>query len=255
MSPVSNPALTQGDIAFQLNLYQDPNPTRRYLHTVRREWVAGRLAKYTQTVGMRVLEVGVGAGIYTRILSERGCEVFAIDINADFLNGVAHLPGVMVCCTDATRRVPASGYALALCSEVLEHVDPEASTGMLRTLFDGIKPGGIVVLTTPQRTSTMETFIRLLAFRPFMALAKMIYGTVDDLGHINVLRAGELQKQLLETGFEIVEHTQLSLYLPVLAEFGGNFGQRIAQFLERRMRGTFLSGLLWTQAYVLRRPG
>jgi 2-polyprenyl-3-methyl-5-hydroxy-6-metoxy-1,4-benzoquinol methylase len=243
----------QADIGFQENLYNDANPTRRWLHTSRRQWVSAQLAKYTATPGTRVFEVGVGAGIYTRLMSNQQCEIFAVDINADFLNAVSLLPGVMVSCCDATRDIQARNYDLGLCSEVLEHVRPEDSRGMLRCLYQSVKPGGIVILTTPQRTSTMETFIRLLQFRPFMALAKMIYGQVDDLGHINVLSARELQTQLKQTGFNIIEHTQLALYLPVLAEFGGSFGQRTAAFLARCLRGTCLSGLLWTQAYVLRR--
>lgn len=246
--------LHQADIAFQANLYNDPNPSRRWLHTVRREWVQQKLVQYTPAPGIRVIEIGVGAGIYTRQLAARGAKIYAVDINPDFLNAVRDLPDIMISCGDATRGVSLDSHDLALCSEVLEHVVPQDSLRLLHTLYHAVRPGGHVILTTPQRTSTMERFVRLLQYRPFLALARAIYGKVDELGHINVLSDRELMAQLQAVGFEVVECTKRALYLPVLAEVGGRPGQAIAAFLERPLRNSVLSGLLWTQAYVLRRP-
>ena len=66
----------QEDIAFQANLYSDPNPTRRGLHRVRRDWVQARLAERA-TRGSKVLEVGIGCGIFTRGLSDMAANVTA----------------------------------------------------------------------------------------------------------------------------------------------------------------------------------
>lgn len=245
----------QSDLAFQASLYTDPNPSRRWLHNSRREWVMDRIIQYTPGPGVRAFEIGPGCGIFTRLMAARGCRIFAVDINVDFLSNVSDIPDIMVSCTDATRHVEAYPRDLVVCSEVLEHVFPDESPGMLRTIRDALAPGGVAIVTTPQATSTMERFVRLLQYRPMMALARRIYGKVDDLGHINVLTARALGEQFRAAGLEVVESTQIALYLPVLAEFGGRFGQKVAAFLERRLRGTTLSGLLWTQAYVLRRAG
>ena len=244
----------QGDIAFQTNLYNDPNPSRRHLHTTRRNWVTRELSRYTRVPGTSVVEVGVGAGIYTRLLADRECRIMAIDINTDFLNNICDLPDVTVMCADATRDLGLRDYDVALCSEVLEHVPPAESMGMLATLYRSVRPGGIVILTTPQRMSTMETMVRTLRFPPMLALARRIYGQVDDLGHINVMRGSALRAQVLATGFEIVQNTQVALYLPLLAEFGGEAGKRIATVLERWITDTVFSALLWQQCFVLRRP-
>src|ERR1700722_13952901 len=88
--------LRQGDVAFQAQLYEAENPTRRWLHTTRRDWVMQAIDANLSTSPCKVLEVGVGAGLFTRHLSQQSCQVLAIDINPTFLHAVADLPGVNV---------------------------------------------------------------------------------------------------------------------------------------------------------------
>jgi SAM-dependent methyltransferase len=243
----------QEDIAFQANLYSDPNPTRRGLHQVRRDWVLSRLAERA-TEGTRVLEVGIGCGIFTRALSENAAEVTALDINPSFVTGVAHLPGVNALVADATETLPVGDQQVAICSEVLEHVPPIRSLDMLRAIRDALKPGGVLILTTPQSFATVELFARLFRFGPILALARRLYGTADELGHINLLTAPALKRQLAQVGFRIEEEQRFGFYLPVVAEFGGEAGRKFLQGIEKLIvRVPLLRGLVWTQAYVLRR--
>ena len=58
MSRQAAAAPGQGDVEFQRRLYSDPNPTRRGLHSDRREWVLGNALEYSKP-GDKVLEVGV----------------------------------------------------------------------------------------------------------------------------------------------------------------------------------------------------
>ncbi len=81
----------QADIAFQANLYNDPNPTRRGLHQARRDWVESTLRPYLGP-GAKALEVGIGCGIFTAFLAESGAEVTAVDINPSFVEGVRDVP-------------------------------------------------------------------------------------------------------------------------------------------------------------------
>lgn len=241
----------QHEIAFQANLYADPNPTRRSLHGTRRAWVEAALAHVGPQT--RVLEVGVGCGIFTEFLSRTGAAVTAIDINPDFIEGVRGLPNVTAEVRDATRPFGVSGQDVVLSSEVLEHVPPVQSLAMLREIRAAMKPGGMFILTTPQRFATMELAARLLAFPPLLALARAIYGKVDELGHINLLTAGQLQAQLAAAGFRIERQERFGFYLPVIAEFGGEAGHRVLRAIESAIRHVpGLRGLLWTQAYILR---
>jgi hypothetical protein len=96
---------------------------------------------------------------------------------------------------------------------------------------------------------------RLLRFGPVLALARRLYGTADELGHINLLTAPGLERQLRAAGFEPVEMTRFGFYLPVLAEFGGAPGARLIAAAGRVLsRAPLLRGLLWTQAWLLRKP-
>jgi len=242
----------QEHIAFQANLYADPNPTRRNLHGTRKAWVDSAIREFVRP-GIKVLEVGVGCGIFTRSLSQTGADVTAIDINPDFIDGVSTLKNVKAEVMDATQPLRVEPQDVALSSEVLEHVPPAGSIAMLKAIHAALKPGAIFVLTTPQRYATMELAARLLRFPPILALARKIYGSADELGHINLLTASALRKQLAEAGFTIERDARFGFYLPVIAEFGGETGRSVLVAIERVIRHVpVLRGLLWTQAYILR---
>jgi len=244
----------QEDIAFQARLYDDPNLTRRGLHRERKAWVEARIERHLRA-GESALEVGVGCGVFTKVLSERAACVTAVDINQAFLDGVDRLPGVSSKLGDATTDLGLRNFDLALCSEVIEHVPPSRSGAMLKEFFQALKPGGVLILTTPQRFSTLELVARTLRFPPVLALARRIYGSADDLGHINLMTRGTLQKHIRDAGFEIAESQVFGFYLPGVAEFGGAAGAQMLVKLGRMLgRLPIVSGLLWTQAYTLRKP-
>jgi 2-polyprenyl-3-methyl-5-hydroxy-6-metoxy-1,4-benzoquinol methylase len=244
----------QGDIAFQEKLYHDPNPTRRGLHCARRDWIETQLTARLQPEDI-VLEVGIGCGVFTRFLVDQGVAVHAVDINPAFLDGVSELSGVEVKLADATYDQGFRNIDIALCSEVLEHVPPSRSQAMLDQFYAALKPGGMLILSTPQRYATVELMARLFKFKPILALAKMIYGTAEELGHINLLTRKQLQAQIKAAGFAIEEQALFGFYLPVIAEVFGKPGASFLQATGRLFARTpILRGLIWTQAYCLRKP-
>lgn len=244
----------QGDVAFQRKLYDDPNPTRRGLHRSRRDWVLGQAMAHSNA-GDRILEVGVGCGVFTEALSAAGRRVSAVDINPAFLHNVAGLEAVEPYLRDATRPLGIGSHDLALCSEVLEHVPPDRSQAMVETLFDALRPGGVLILTTPQRYSTVELVTRLFRFPLILALARRLYGSAEELGHINLLTVAALRDQLGRAGFTVEGQRRFGFYLPVVAEFGGRPGSALLRALEAALRHVPVArGLLWTQGWVLRRP-
>jgi SAM-dependent methyltransferase len=244
---------SQGDVEFQRRLYEDPNPTRRGLHSRRRDWVLDQ-ATTNSEVGGRVLEVGVGCGVFTEALAAAGRRVSAVDINPAFLDNVARIEAVDIYLKDATRPLELGDHDLAICSEVLEHVPPDRSQAMLDSLHDALRPGGALVLTTPQRFASVELVARLFRFKPVLALARRLYGSADELGHINLLTAGQLEAQIAKAGFTIAARRRFGFYLPVIAEFAGKPGAALLRGIEGMIRPLpVVRGLLWTQAYVLRR--
>jgi SAM-dependent methyltransferase len=235
-------------------LYNSRNPTRRWLHCTRRDWIIGRIRDCASERPGRALETGFGAGVYLPVLAESYREVVAADLDQAHLDHAQPLlsqyPNLRLVIDDITRsQLPEASFDLVLCSEVLEHI-PDAAR-----VIDGLRrllaPGGILILSTPQRHSLMELACKVAFMPGVIDLVRRIYGeAIFETGHINLLTERELTTALMGRGFRIRERFKSGLYLPLVAEFGVGPGLRVAQWLEARLRTGPLSFLLWTQYYV-----
>lgn len=240
-------------VALQETLYRSGNPTRRWLHCARRDWIIAALQRYARPGG-RALEVGPGCGVYLPVLAALFGAVVAADVEAAYLRHAARLrrsvPNLALVRDDiCATALPAHSFDLVLCTEVVEHIPDSAAAmrGMRRLL----KPGGVLVLSTPQRYSPLELAAKIAFLPGVIGLVRRIYRElVLETGHINLMTAHTMQRQLREAGFEIAEQHCSGLYLPLLAEFGGARGLRLAQRLEARAREGLGRSLLWTQCYV-----
>jgi 2-polyprenyl-3-methyl-5-hydroxy-6-metoxy-1,4-benzoquinol methylase len=246
--------LGQSYTDFQGNHYQSKNPTRRWLHGIRGKWIQTTIAELPKPEKRcpQIFEAGIGCGLYTRWLATQG-EVFAIDINPDFVDAAHEIDGVVARVADITFEGGAEMHDIALCADVLQQVNDTQAA--LRQLYFSLSPGGVLVLTTQNAYSTVELAARLLSFKPMKKLAQFIYQEpVSDLGHINRMTRSQLLKEILRTGFEVIRQDNLGFYLPFVSEFGGKAGLWLCQWIARRLEGSRLSWMLWTQCWVLRRP-
>ncbi len=245
--------------ALQDTLYASRNPTRRWLHGARRAWVEAAVGEAAVPSTRRALEVGPGSGVYLPTLLARFGEVLALDREPSFLGRVGALaarhPSLAAVAGDAGRLPFGAGrFDLALCSEVLEHLPrPDDALTELRRV---LRPGGALVLTTPHRWSTLEVAARVGTAPGLVAVARLVYGEpVEPLGHQSLMTRGRLEAALARAGFLILRRHACGLYLPGVAEFGGERGLRLARRLEGRLRGRGRwEELLWTQAYLCAAP-
>ncbi|HLW72014.1 MAG TPA: class I SAM-dependent methyltransferase [Candidatus Binataceae bacterium] len=241
-------------------LYNSRNPTRRWLHCTRRDWVIAKLRECARERPGRAIEVGFGAGVYLPALAESYREVVATDLDESHLAHaqplLARYPNLRVTTDDITAsRLPAGDFDLVLCSEVIEHI-PD-TRGVIAGLRRLLAPQGILILSTPQRYSLMELACRIAFLPGIIDLVRKIYGeAVFETGHINLMTARAVAAAIEGAGLEIRERFKSGLYIPVIAEFGGPPGLRLAEWLEKRLRAGPLSFALWTQYYVaqLSRP-
>ena len=155
-------------VALQRALYESRNATRRWLHCTRRDWIVERLARLAAEGPRDALEIGPGSGVYVLHLARMFDRVTISDVHDAFLAAARALTAnhrnVTVVRDDIRRpALPAASFDVVLCTEVIEHVreSREALAGMRRLL----RPGGVLLLSTPQRFSLLEV-CATIAFLP-----------------------------------------------------------------------------------------
>lgn len=245
-------------LELQKTIYASSNYTRRRLHQARLKWVESAIERYAPTAKVsRAIEYGPGCGIYLNYLSQVCDDVVGADVEHAYLSSIepltASLPNLRIVEDDIEEsRLPAGHFGFVLCTEVLEHVrNPEQSLANLHRI---LVPGGLAVVTTPQRYSLMEACCKIAFLPGVIQLARFVYREpILPSGHISLRSKRAFQRAISTCGFNIVESTTFGLYVPVLAELGADAGGRLIERLERRIAGTPMAGLLWTQAYVLRK--
>jgi 2-polyprenyl-3-methyl-5-hydroxy-6-metoxy-1,4-benzoquinol methylase len=241
-------------LALLETLYNSRNPTRRWLHCTRRDWIIAKIRECAAKQPGRALEVGFGAGVYLSALAEAYSEVVATDLDQAHIDHarsiVARYSNLRLVTDDITAsRLPDQSFDLVLCSEVIEHISGTAA--VLAGIRRLIAPGGILILSTPQRHSLMELACRIAFMPGVINIVRRIYGeAVFETGHINLATERELTVALAQAGFRIRDRFKSGMYIPVLAEFTGRAGLGIEQWLERKLRQGPLSWMLWTQYYV-----
>ncbi len=245
--------VTPDRFEFQQMLYTSSNPTRRWLHTTRRDWIVAAIQRCGTGRG-HALEVGPGSGVYLPTLAEVSDDVVAIDIEDTYLTHLAPMaesvPGLRLVRDDITRSaLPTDSFDLILCTEVIEHV-PD-SRRALAEINRVLKPGGTLILSTPQRYSPLEVTAKLAFLPGVIDVVQRIYGeAIEDTEHINLMTSTVLQAQLAQAGFAARETWLGGVYLPLVSEFLGDSALRLERKLEPRLRASRLKWLLWTQ-YVI----
>jgi SAM-dependent methyltransferase len=245
-------------VALQETLYTSSNATRRWLHCSRRDWIFEALRRYAPSSPSRALEIGPGSGVYLPLMAKLFSEVVATDIEAAFLKHSEFLrqahSNLTLEIDDITNsKLPAHSFDLILCTEVVEHITESSAAiaGMRRLL----KPGGVLILSTPQRYSPLELTAKIAFLPGIIQIVRRIYAEpILETGHINLMTAGEVEHQLKNAGFSIFERFKTGMYLPIIAEFFGNTGLKLEKWLETHLRGTLADGVLWTQYYISHAP-
>ncbi|MBU3549913.1 class I SAM-dependent methyltransferase [Polynucleobacter sp. MWH-Berg-3C6] len=246
-------------LKLQETIYFSSNYTRRRLHQIRLRWVSAAIKAYAPQIPIsRAIEYGPGSGIYLGVLAEDCADVIGADIEPAYLSGIERLldkfENLQILVDDIQEsKLEDASFGLVLCTEVLEHVpSPELA---LHTLYRILRPGGILILTTPQRFSFMELFSKIAFLPGVIQLVRQIYREpILEMGHISLRTATELRTSIADCGFEFLSEDKFGLYLPFLAEFGGAWGGRRIATIERLIKSSPLNWVLWTQAYILRKP-
>jgi 2-polyprenyl-3-methyl-5-hydroxy-6-metoxy-1,4-benzoquinol methylase len=145
----------------------------------------------------RVLDVGAGAGAFSQRLTDLNYNVTALDSDPDKWIPT-EIPFFQL---DIDAGIAASvrdTFDAVSCLEVIEHV--ENPWNLLREIYNVVKPGGYVLLSTPNITSFLSRGIFFLTGR---------FHQFDDgdlsYGHISPISAFELEYAARKSGWNVLE--------------------------------------------------
>lgn len=190
---------------------------------------------------MRVLELGCGAGYYTKELARTGAEICAIDISPDLLTLAARSV------TDPrVTFMQANAYAMEFADEsfdsvvgssVLHHLDVEPA---IREIFRVLKKGGSMVFTEP---NMLNPQIMLQKNIPW--LKKRLGDSPDETAFFK----WPLQRLLGSTGFRDVTVEPFDFLHPAVPQAMIPAFERLNTLLEHTPLVKEIAGSLFIRAY------
>ena len=222
---LGDPVPLPGDYQH-LALTQGPAVQRRWHETKLEllDWF------FTPQPEARVLDVGCGSGVFASRMAELGAQVTAADSNSaavDYGTRTFARPGLefRLGLVDELE-FPDSAFDAAVCLEVVEHIYPAQVEKLLSDLSRILRPGGQLLLTTPNYRG-LWPLIEWLTDR-FGSPSQMF---MDQ--HINFYHRACLRADVERAGFEVEDIRTFSTFAPFAAALSFSLAKRLGK-MERR---------------------
>lgn len=176
--------------------YEDSSPTWACTY------VRPLLERYLRALppGSRVLDLGCGNGAMLGSFYGRGYQLVGVDVsNSGIKQARERWPDIRFEVRDVTQELSDLGQFDAIINtEVIEHVF--LPRDLVRNCFHLLKPGGILVLSTPY-----HGYLRNLAIA-VTNHTDTHFNPLFDYGHIKFWSVDTLSKLLWQAGFEDLEY-------------------------------------------------
>lgn len=143
--------------------------------------------------GDHVLDVACGDGLFMEQARDHGCTVEGVDADPMMVE-IARSKGFTVAEQDALEflsEVSAEQYDCVFSSNFIEHLTAEQALSFMQNIVRALKPGGTVIIATPNPTSIIVH----------------LYEFWRDLTHVRLYNAQLLEFLLWHHGLETVEST------------------------------------------------
>lgn len=186
--------------------YENPEP----LHS---EGIEERIVKLLpkNTLKLKVLDAAAGQGYFSKKLSELGYDVYPIDkdpinFKVDELNCIR---------SDLNDSLPYDDafFDIVLSVETIEHL--ENTYLFINEIYRVLKPGGLLIITTPNVTNIFSR-IKFLINGRFWMFGKHIF---ESGYHISPITWWMLEGMLRKANFEIKAMTTSKGWVPVFKKY------------------------------------
>ncbi len=176
---------------------------RKKFQELRTELREARLQKAARLILQEppgtLLDIGCGNGEFSSRFLQPGFTVHGVDLTAEQMD-LARGRGIIARQHDLSAgALPYDDgtFTVVFAGEIIEHLVD--TTGFLRDIHRILRPGGCLILTTPNLAS-FENRVRLL-FGVYPAWVE--YQLEGGQGHVRAYTLGALKRQLRENGFRI----------------------------------------------------
>lgn len=196
--------------------------------------------------GASCLELGTGSGAFALRMADAGYRMQVGDADpAGF-----QAKDIPLWTLDLNRPLPEAlrqeSFDLVIALEVIEHLrDP---IGFLENCRALCKPGGLVLLSTPNTVDPISSYL-------YLKRAEYLYfsrSQYRDIGHITLLPFWLLEAHLEQVGLEILQRRAAGRNHPRKARIAGAFQWVIQRVLGSQVPAELCSGDCI--AYLLRNP-
>lgn len=195
----------------------------------------------------RLLDVGAGDGTLAARLRDEGFDVTGVDLFTDDFRAA----GIEIRSANLNAGIPFDDgeFSAVVATEVIEHL--ENPWHFVRELYRVTKPGGVVVLSTPNMANVYVRLWFLLTGRLYNFLESAYQG----IGHITPVYLWNLRR-MAEDKFDVEEVTvnaspvpKTPLRLPTRSRL---FGQCIVVKLRRRPGPAAAEARQWSESRIIR---
>jgi 2-polyprenyl-3-methyl-5-hydroxy-6-metoxy-1,4-benzoquinol methylase len=171
----------------------------------------------------RILDLGCGPGTFLGNLGSAFRYGLGIDLattQIEYAQRTYSRPNLEFRAADVRDFVGGEPFDAVVSIEVIEHLPPAETQPFLRTLHYLLKPGGTVILTTPNYRSLWPMIERLVSR----------IGPVDyTRQHINPFTVARLEEEVAKAGFRNIQSETFFILAPFMAALSGSIARAALQ--------------------------
>ncbi len=231
--------------AYQYNAYYTGKPIQRFWHYTKLQEAQREIAAEKTD---HILDAGCGSGLLAYFLAKDSrAEVLGVDANPaaiDFCQTRFQLPNLRFS-RALIDDLPFSNNSFdkIVFLEVIEHLSREQGHTVLQRFYDLLKPGGLLVISTPNKKSSWPLIEYLLdRFR--------LVPTLAGEQHEYLYSGRELRKTAETAGFRSISRKTVNFLSPWLAPISWKLALKV-HALEIKGKCRIGSLLL----YTFKKPG